>query len=166
VCLCASICFCRSDYLPIFLLLFSSFHSSLPCFLTRELNTVGRPFSRARHELECIPTCTCIVTLQCALLSIVRAAPLFLRATWSRSNLFVYCAFEAHITCCYLTGRESAPLTVTNFCYIFLVTSLCRAVVKGLCATSRKIRGFVTRWDKWIFSIYLILPAALGPWVH
>jgi hypothetical protein len=27
-------------------------------------------------------------------------------------------------------------------------------------------RGFETRWDEWIFWIYLILPAALGPGVY
>jgi hypothetical protein len=27
-------------------------------------------------------------------------------------------------------------------------------------------RGFETRWGEWIFSIYLILPAALGPGVY
>jgi hypothetical protein len=38
-------------------------------------------------------------------------------------------------------------------------------VVKALCY---KLEGrrFETRWGEWIFSIYLILPAALGPGVH
>jgi hypothetical protein len=39
------------------------------------------------------------------------------------------------------------------------------AVVKALCYEPEG-REFETWWDEWIFSIYLILPAALGPWVY
>jgi hypothetical protein len=38
-------------------------------------------------------------------------------------------------------------------------------VVKEICYKP-KGSGLKTRWDEWIFSIYLILPAALGPGVH
>jgi hypothetical protein len=38
-------------------------------------------------------------------------------------------------------------------------------VVKDLCYMP-KGRGFETRWGEWIFSIYLILPAALGSGVY
>jgi hypothetical protein len=38
-------------------------------------------------------------------------------------------------------------------------------VVELLCYKSEG-RGFETRWDEWISSIYLSLPAALGPGVY
>jgi hypothetical protein len=38
-------------------------------------------------------------------------------------------------------------------------------VVKALCYKPES-RGFETQWGEYIFSIYLILPAALGPGVH
>jgi hypothetical protein len=38
-------------------------------------------------------------------------------------------------------------------------------VVKAL-SYKPKGRGFETRWDELFFSIYLILPTALGPGVH
>jgi hypothetical protein len=34
-------------------------------------------------------------------------------------------------------------------------------VLKALCYKG-EVRGFETQWDEWIYSIYLILPAALG----
>jgi len=65
-------------------------------------------------EPDGIPACTCIVTLQCALLSIVPGIPLVLRASWSWSSLFVYCALDVPITCVYLAGRHSARYTVRD----------------------------------------------------
>jgi hypothetical protein len=38
-------------------------------------------------------------------------------------------------------------------------------VVKALCYKPQG-RRFETRWSQWTFSIYLILPAALGPGVY
>jgi hypothetical protein len=38
-------------------------------------------------------------------------------------------------------------------------------VIKALCYKPEG-RGFETWWSKSIFSIYLIPPAALGPWVY
>jgi hypothetical protein len=38
-------------------------------------------------------------------------------------------------------------------------------VVKALCYRPQG-RGFETRWGEWMFSIYLILPATLGPLVY
>jgi hypothetical protein len=38
-------------------------------------------------------------------------------------------------------------------------------VVKALCYKLEGC-GFETQWGEWIFSIYLILPATLGPGVH
>jgi hypothetical protein len=38
-------------------------------------------------------------------------------------------------------------------------------VVEALCYKPEG-RGFQTQWGKWIFSIYLILPAALGSGVY
>jgi hypothetical protein len=38
-------------------------------------------------------------------------------------------------------------------------------VVKALC-WKQEGRGFKTRWSEWMFSIYLILPTALGPEVY
>jgi hypothetical protein len=38
-------------------------------------------------------------------------------------------------------------------------------VVKALCC-KQEGRGFETRWGEWIFSLYLILSAALGPGVY
>jgi len=66
------------------------------------------------EEPDRIPACTCIVTLQCALLSIVPGIPLVLRASWSWSNLFVYCALDVRITCVYLAGRHGARYTVSD----------------------------------------------------
>jgi hypothetical protein len=40
-----------------------------------------------------------------------------------------------------------------------------RVVVKALCYMSES-RGFEIRWGKWYLSIYLILPAAIGPRVY
>jgi hypothetical protein len=40
-----------------------------------------------------------------------------------------------------------------------------RVVVKVLCYKPEG-RGFQTWWGEWIFSIYLIFPAALGPGVY
>jgi hypothetical protein len=47
--------------------------------------------------------------------------------------------------------------------YVFATHS--SVVVKALCSKPEG-RRFETRWGEWIFSIYLILPAALGPGVH
>jgi hypothetical protein len=41
----------------------------------------------------------------------------------------------------------------------------CSLVVKTLCYKPEG-RRFETRWCEWMFSIYLILPAALGPGVY
>jgi hypothetical protein len=38
-------------------------------------------------------------------------------------------------------------------------------VVKALCYKPEG-RGFETQWGKWFLSIYLILPAALGPGIY
>jgi hypothetical protein len=38
-------------------------------------------------------------------------------------------------------------------------------VVKAVCY-KQEGREFETQWDEWIISIYLILPAALGPVVY
>jgi hypothetical protein len=38
-------------------------------------------------------------------------------------------------------------------------------VVKVLCYKAEGY-GFETRWGEWIFSIYLILPASLGPGIY
>jgi hypothetical protein len=48
---------------------------------------------------------------------------------------------------------------------IFMVGARDSVLVKALCYKPGG-RGFETRWDEWIFSIYLILPAALGPGMH
>jgi hypothetical protein len=40
-----------------------------------------------------------------------------------------------------------------------------RNVVKVLCYKLEG-RGFETRWGEWFLSIYLILPAALGPGLY
>jgi hypothetical protein len=47
-------------------------------------------------------------------------------------------------------------------CYVGACGSV---VVKALCYKPEG-RGFETLWDELIFSIYLILPAALGPGVY
>jgi hypothetical protein len=41
----------------------------------------------------------------------------------------------------------------------------CSVVVKALCYKPEG-RGFETRWGEWIFSLYLILAAALGPGLY
>jgi hypothetical protein len=46
-----------------------------------------------------------------------------------------------------------------------MVGALASLVVKTLCYKPKR-RGFETRWGVWIFSIYLILPAAIGPVVY
>jgi hypothetical protein len=38
-------------------------------------------------------------------------------------------------------------------------------IVKALCYKPQG-RSFETRWGEWIFSVYIILSAALGPEVH
>jgi hypothetical protein len=46
-----------------------------------------------------------------------------------------------------------------------LLPARCSLVVKALCWKPEG-RGFETRWGDWNFSVYLILPAALGPGVY
>jgi hypothetical protein len=45
------------------------------------------------------------------------------------------------------------------------ITHLVSILVKALCY-KKEGRGFETRWGEVLFSIFLILPAALGPGVY
>jgi hypothetical protein len=48
---------------------------------------------------------------------------------------------------------------------LVLLGTRCSIVVEALCYKLQG-RGFVTGKGEWMFSIYLILPAALGPAVY
>ena len=98
---------------------FVSFFLSFLLFST----PLRQTWIKQKEEPDRIPACTCIVTLQCALLSIVPGIPLVLRASWSWSNLFVYCALDVPVTCVYLAGRHSSRYTVIDI-HIFVFREL------------------------------------------
>jgi hypothetical protein len=79
----------------------------------------------------------------------------------SKQPVCILCFWGAH----YLLLPDGTGECVTH-CYQLSLYILClyRVVVKALCYKP-EARGFVTRWDEWILSVNLILPAALGPWV-
>jgi hypothetical protein len=55
------------------------------------------------------------------------------------------------------------------YCHHMLILSICidrgSVVVEVLCCKPEGL-GFKTWWGEWIFSIYLILPATLNPWIY
>jgi hypothetical protein len=60
--------------------------------------------------------------------------------------------------------RAVQALTILTV-FEMMVGAHCSQVFKALCYKPEG-RGFDTRWGEGIFSIYLILLAALGPGVH
>jgi hypothetical protein len=110
-------------YTHIYTYIFSVLSFFPPFFFLLFSTPLWQTWIKQIEEPDRIPACTCIVTLQCALLSIVPGIPLVLRASWSWSNLFVYCALDVRITCVYVAGRHSARYTVSDI-HIFVSREL------------------------------------------
>jgi hypothetical protein len=56
-------------------------------------------------------------------------------------------------------------LTLLLLILLFLGRAHDRIVINALCDNPEG-RGFETQWDSWILSIYLNLPATLGPGIY
>jgi hypothetical protein len=65
-----------------------------------------------------------------------------------------------------LSRKVSAEWNYTVFLSIFAYRGACGSVVVEALCYKPESRGLETRWAKWIVSLYLTLPAALGPGVY
>jgi hypothetical protein len=72
-----------------------------------------------------------------------------------------YLTATVHLSYC----NSTAQAALKTFSFLFILFFLCDIVVKALCYKPEG-RGFETGWGEWFLSIYLILPAALGPGVY
>jgi hypothetical protein len=62
-------------------------------------------------------------------------------------------------------AQNTIPLFLCHCCLRVCLRSFGSKVVRTVCSKPEG-RGFETRWVEWMFSIYQILPTALGPGFH